>query len=164
MDTLVNDGNTYKKLKNDPSKKLQHNLNKKLWPLHLANIIKKPLYSKLCCSVAQAPKLYGLPKIHKENTPMRPIVSFCSSPTYELSKYLARILKPLIERSEHRLVNSADFMTKIQVETISATHELVTFDVKSLFTSISLKLAIECMEESLANYDDELPIRKEERS
>ena len=162
MDTLVNDENTYKKLKSDPSKKLQRNLNKKFWPLHLANIIKKPLYSKLRCSVAQAPKLYGLPKIHKENTPMRPIVSFCSSPTYELSKYLASILKPLTERSEHRLVNSADFITKIQAETISASHELVSLDVKSLFTSIPLKLAIECMEESLANYDDELPIPKEE--
>ncbi|CAB3991012.1 Cationic trypsin-3, partial [Paramuricea clavata] len=117
--------------------------------------------AQLMCD-AQAPKLYGLPKIHKENTPMRPIVSFCSSPTYELSKYLARILKPLTERSEHRLVNSADFITKIQAETISATHELVSFDVKFLFTSIPLKLAIECMEESLANYDDELPIQKEE--
>jgi hypothetical protein len=54
---------------------------------------------------------------------MRPIVLFCSSPIYELSKYLARILKPLTaERSEHRLVNSADFITKIQAETISAMH------------------------------------------
>ncbi len=162
MNTLVNDENTYKKLKSDPSKKLQRNLNQKLWPLHLANNIKKPLYSKLHCSVAQTPKLYGLPKIHKQNTPMRPIVSFCSSPTYELSKYLARILKPLTERSEHRLVNSADFITKIRAETISDTHELVSFDVKSLFTSIPLQLAIECMKESLANYDDELPIPKEE--
>jgi hypothetical protein len=72
---------------------------------------------------------------------MRSIVSFCSSPTYELSKYLARILKPLTERPEHRLVNSADFITKIQAETINATDELVSFDVKSLFTSIPLQLA-----------------------
>jgi uncharacterized protein YaaW (UPF0174 family) len=35
MDTLVKDGNAYKKLKSDPSKKLQRNLNKKLWQLRL---------------------------------------------------------------------------------------------------------------------------------
>ena len=41
MDTLVNDKNTYQKLKSDPAKQLQSKLNEKPWPLHLANIIKK---------------------------------------------------------------------------------------------------------------------------
>ena len=45
---------------------------------------------------------------------------------------------------------------------LSADHELVSFDVKSLFTSIPLELAIESVKESLANYSDELPIPKEE--
>jgi hypothetical protein len=106
--------------------------------------------------------LYGLPKIHKENAPLRQIVSFCSSPTYELSKYLANILKPLTEQSSRRLVNSADFVTKIRNVQLSEDHELVSFDVKSLFTSIPLELAIESVKESLANYSDELPIPKEE--
>ena len=93
---------------------------------------------------------------------MRPIVSFCSSPTYEHSKYLARILKPSTERLKHRLVNTEDFITKIRAEIINNTHELVSFDVKSLFTNIPLQLAIEGMQKVLANYDDELPIPKEE--
>ena len=38
------------------------------------------------------PKLYGQPKLHKPNIPMRPIVSFCGSPTYQLSKYLTNVL------------------------------------------------------------------------
>ena len=161
MDNLVSDDKTYKKLKSDPSKKLQQKLNEKLYPLHQANILKRPLYSRLYCSVAQTPKLYGLPKIHKENTPLRPIVSFCSSPTYELSKYLANILKPLTEQSSRCLVNSADFITKIRNEQLSKDHKLVSFDVKSLFTSIPLELAIESIKESLANYSDELPIPEE---
>ena len=161
MDNLVSDEKTYKKLKSDPSKKLQRKLNEKLYPLHQANILKRPLYSRLYCSVAQTPKLYGLPKIHKENTPLRPIVSFCSSPTYELSKYLANILKPLTEQSSRRLVNSEDFVTKIRNVQLSEDHELVSFDVKSLFTSIPLELG-GALKESLANYSDELPIPKEE--
>ena len=162
MDNLVSDDKTYKKLKSDSSKKLERKLNENLYPLHQANILKRPLYSRLYCSVAQTPKLYGLLKIHKDNTPLRPIVSFCSSPTYELSKYLANILKPLTEQSSRRLVNSADFVTKIRNVQLSEDHELVSFDVKSLFTSIPLELAIESVKESLANYSDELRIPKEE--
>ncbi len=162
MGDLVNDDKTYKQLKRDPSKKLQRKLNDKLFQLHQANILNKPLYSRLSCSVAQTPKIYGLPKIHKENTPLRPIVSFCSSPTYELSKYLAKILKPLTEQSNHRLVNSETFITRMKNTQISEDHELVSFDVKSVFTSIPLELAIDSVKEALANYSDDLPIPKDE--
>lgn len=33
------------------------------------------------------PKLYGLPKIHKPNIPIRPVVSFCGSPCYRLASW-----------------------------------------------------------------------------
>ena len=42
------------------------------------------------------PKLYGLPKIHKPGTPLKPIVSNCGSSTYGEAKELAKILKPLL--------------------------------------------------------------------
>ena len=38
-------------------------------------------------------RFYGLPKIHKANCPMRPIVSACGTSTYNLAKYLTKILK-----------------------------------------------------------------------
>ncbi|XP_059059362.1 uncharacterized protein LOC131852664 [Achroia grisella] len=41
-------------------------------------------------------KLYGLPKIHKKNAPLRPIVSQINSPTYDLAKHVAKILQPLV--------------------------------------------------------------------
>ena len=39
------------------------------------------------------PKMYGLPKTHKENIPMRPVVSCVNSPTNEVGKALYNILK-----------------------------------------------------------------------
>ena len=94
MDTLVNDKQTYEELKRDPTPSLQRKLNSKLLDLKKTDVIDIQRYNRLRCRVPQPPKLYGLPKLHKSNIPMRPIVSFCGSPTYELSKYLTTILKP----------------------------------------------------------------------
>ena len=40
-----------------------------------------------------APRFYGLPKIHKANCPMCPIVSACGMATYQLAKFLTKILQ-----------------------------------------------------------------------
>ncbi|UYV78568.1 hypothetical protein LAZ67_16002017 [Cordylochernes scorpioides] len=42
---------------------------------------------------AHVPKIYGAPKVHKPNCPLRPIVNNRPSPTYALSKWLAQQLK-----------------------------------------------------------------------
>src|ERR1700712_470793 len=39
------------------------------------------------------PLLYSLPKIHKDNIPIRPIVSFVGSPVYKISIFLNKIFK-----------------------------------------------------------------------
>ena len=44
-------------------------------------------------------RLYGLPKIHKEGVPLRPIVCNTGAPIYQLSKFLAGILIPLVGRT-----------------------------------------------------------------
>ena len=43
-----------------------------------------------------APRVYGLPKIHKTGFPFRPIVSFINSPLYNLSKFIAVLLTTLV--------------------------------------------------------------------
>ena len=40
-----------------------------------------------------APRFYGLPKIHKANCPMHPIVSACGTATYQLAKFLTKSYK-----------------------------------------------------------------------
>ena len=44
---------------------------------------------------SSVPQMYGLPKIHKDGTPTRPIVSAIGPPSYKLPNELARILTPL---------------------------------------------------------------------
>ena len=108
MDSLVNDKRTYEELTVNPAPKLQKGLNAKLLELKKRDLLSYNLYHRLRCSAPQSPKLYGLPKLHKPQTPMRPIVSFCGSPTYQLSKHLAKTLKPLTDVSDHKLANSIE--------------------------------------------------------
>lgn len=61
------------------------------------NFINCPTSRYLHSYNSVAPKFYGLPKIHKDNTPMRPVTSFCGSPTYNLSKFISLPLKKLSE-------------------------------------------------------------------
>ena len=54
-------------------------------------------YTTTACSLQATHPLHlgfiGLPKIHKTNCPMRPIVSACGTATYQLAKFLTKILQ-----------------------------------------------------------------------
>ena len=47
---------------------------------------------------SQRPRMYGLPKTHKEGTPLRPVLSMTDSSHHELGKWLAGLLQPVLER------------------------------------------------------------------
>jgi len=58
------------------------------------------------------PRLYGLPKIHKSNIPIRTIVSFISTPTYRLCQYLDKWFKNAAQfRPRYSLSNTSDLIT-----------------------------------------------------
>ena len=158
MDSLVNDKRTYEELTVNPAPKLQKGLNAKLLELKKRDLLSYNLYHRLRCSAPQSPKLYGLPKLHKPQTPMRPIVSFCGSPTYQLSKHLAKTLKPLTDASDHKLQSTENFIDAIKTVQIPNNHRLVSFDVKSLFTSIPLQLALDCTGTLLQETADDTPL------
>ena len=82
------------------------------------------------------------PKIAQKNTPLRPIVFFTGSPTYNLSKDPARVLCELTGKSYHHVRNSKDFAKFITSITINDDKQMVSFDVVSLFTTPT-ELAVE---------------------
>ena len=84
------------------------------------------------------PKFYGFPKIHKPDTPLRPIVSSCGSVTYGVAKELAKILKPLVGKSPHHITSTQDFVEQAKQIKLEPGECLSSYDVSALFTSVPI--------------------------
>ena len=77
----------------DTTKATEQKLNDTLKTLLEKKAISKPLYNHLRVSpgCSKPALFYGLPKIHKENVPLRPIVSHTGHALYNTAKYLSRL-------------------------------------------------------------------------
>ena len=141
MEKLLEDKTTYKTIRGDPTQKLQNKNNKLIQDLFKQEIIDYKLKKKLTCDAAIAPRLYGLPKIHKPGTPLRPVSSSVDVPCYKLSKHIGEILKNTISKT-YNIKNSIELKEQIQNITLNGDDIQVSFDVISLFTNIPIYLAI----------------------
>ena len=76
-----------------------------------------------------------------------------------LLKHLTSILKPLSDKSRHKLQSTYNFIDTTKTVQIPDDHKLVSFDVKSLFTSIPLQLALDCTKTTInkSPYEPPLP-------
>ena len=93
-------------------------------------------------------KFYGTAKVHKlpengnmDQLPIRPIVSNIGTATYQLAKYLAKLLSPL-SQSQYTVKSTKDLIQKIHNVNVPHGFNMISFDVKSLFSSIPLEEAI----------------------
>jgi hypothetical protein len=101
--------------------------------------------------IVQPPKLYGLPKVHKANVPLRPIVSQIASPTYDLAKHVASVLQPLVGGTSSFVKDSRHFVDILKDITLEPDDIMVSFDVESLFTNVPVKECLEIVRKRLAD-------------
>ena len=91
---------------------------------------------------ALTPRFYGLIKTHKLRNPIRPIISFIGTPTYQIAKMLSKILTPFTNLSDEKIKNSKTAKDKLQDIEIEDNEVLVSYDVKSLFTSVPTDMVV----------------------
>ena len=148
MKELLDDNNTYRPLKMDPTNRQKNRLINILRCIKTEGRLDDHTYRKLYPTGASSPKLYGLPKIHKKNNPLRPIVSSRGSVTYGVAKELARILKPLTGNTIHQVNNSKEFADDIK-KIKWRRGCIISYDVSALFTSIQVKSVLEVIKKKL---------------
>ena len=112
--------------------------------------------------VPKLPILYGLPKIHKNNWPLRPIVSQINSPAYRLNKYVDYLLTTAEKSIPNLLQDTTRFLQYVGSLPL-LTHEsiLFTIDVTSLYTVLPHSMVIEYVgamyKETLQNWNTFTP-------
>ena len=85
-------------------------------------------------------KCYGTAKKHKipvngtiNHLPSRSVISNIGTASYQLAKYLAKLLSPL-STSEYTVANNMEFINHIKRMNLPKNHSFISSNVKSLFT------------------------------
>jgi len=120
---------------NDKTKFAEVNVNTKTHPLiakerSIAYYIRKYFKSydeqiirKLIPSCSASWKIYGLANIHKENTPLRLVLSMTNAPKYELAKILDSMVKPYLPNA-YMLESTSDFLARLNGFKFSTHHKI----------------------------------------
>ena len=92
---------------------------------------------------------YGSIKLHKDGYPLRPIVSATGSATYRMAKFVSNLLTPYLRQTPSYLVNAKHFIEELQHVRLEEDEIMVSFDVKSLFTSVHVPAVMQTVKEVL---------------
>ena len=155
LNDLLNDETTYEKLLRDPSASKNKNFN-----TNLKKLLKDmpDLLKSFAVVNPTLPYMYGLVKTHKPGQPLRPIISSIGSVSYGVSKWLTKLLSPLIGTiSNSNVMNSVDLLDKIRNH--SDPCKLISFDVNSLFTKVPVYDVLNYLRDDLHKLD--LPVSNE---
>lgn len=144
MGIILDDANAFVKLgpasTHDNTSKNELKLRTFLLNLGKKGSLPPNVYNRVRPTGSQRPRMYGLPKIHKQGVPLRPILSMVGSAQHELSRWLCEVLEPVrTEYSSFCAKDSFSFAQSIQQFTdMPDDCYMSSFDIASLFTHVPL--------------------------
>ena len=145
---VLSDVTKFVKLNEDPFKvitRLEDKLNRFLRPLR-EKVISLGTYNFIFAKGSIPGVLYGLPKVHKEGCPIRPILSAIGSFNFNLAKFFVPLLSQFTA-NQYTVLNSYTFVDDLKSIHVPDSYVLASFDVKNLFTNIPLDESINICKE-----------------
>jgi hypothetical protein len=152
--------NDIDKLKTNPTQKLQKTT---LDTIKQCTHIIDPKKRKYIIQMhPQAPNLNARIKIHKPNTPIRPVINNTQAPTHKLAQHIHHQLKKLIQlKDEFNVKNTAQFAENLTKLKLNSNHKLLTMDIKDLYVKIPTNTTLNIINKTLKHNNIDTYIRKE---
>ena len=152
----LSDSTTYKQLTKDPTNEIRLMVNKTLKGVLSRSEVPETVISRLTTnpSAARTQQFYALPKTHKEQLKVRPIVSACGGIFDRLGWLLQHLLKPLLKHVSAHLNSTTECiqrMEKVDSDQLAGMIP-VSFDVVSLYTNVDTGQAITTALEYIIKY------------
>ena len=150
----LNNNENYRFLANDPTTSNNETVNNTITRFRNENLIDKNVAEGLKAISPRTPQFYIQPKIHKEGTPGRPVISSVNCHTSKISKFVDYHLQPIVKEIPSYVKDTSDFLRKLNtIKTVPDNSYLVSLDVKSLYTSIPNSEGVKAVKKSF----DEFP-------
>ncbi|XP_075241736.1 uncharacterized protein LOC142336708 [Convolutriloba macropyga] len=126
-------------------------INSSLHQLMKQEKISEKIYHRLRTTGSQPVRLYGLAKVHKNDTLLRPVLSILGS------SYDTKFLSPFFERLPGANIetDTKDARAALEATILDEDKLLVSLDVKSMYTKVPVEEAIEIEHELYSS--DEVP-------
>lgn len=144
---ILSDRVYYQQLTRDPTSSLQQKANKIVSELKKSGSIQAEIARDLMIYNAVPARFYGLPKIHKPQLSLRPIISSLNCPNAKIAKFITDILTNSYNKDNTYFVSdSFHFASLINEFKIPEGFVLASLDVVSLFSNIPLDLALQSID------------------
>lgn len=137
---------SFRQITRDPTQTIQSKSNKIVTELEKQGNIDNIQGKLLRRYNSVAPRIYGNPKLHKPDIPLRPIVSDIQGPTSSLALYMARILTNAYDRNnDYYVKDTFEFAESVNNLELRPNYTVVSLDVKNLFGNLTKELVFEAV-------------------
>lgn len=144
---ILSDHTCYKQIGRDPTSTIQQKANKLVMSLKNDSLIDLTTARRLTIYNSRPARFYGLPKIHKPQLTLRPIISSISCPNSGIAQHVTDVLTAAYNRDNRYFTgDSFTFASFINNFSVPEGFVIVSFDVTSLFTNIPLELVIDSIQ------------------
>ena len=160
VDLILADTETYEKT-DMTAETLEKIVSKELKKIKGLKSLPQDVYKGLFPTDTRLPEFYGLPKIHKENAPLRPVVAAFDGPLTPISVLLERVIHQLLKFVPSHIENTAAAVSSLK-KTLSEQNPpdqkliLCTMDVVAMYPSIPIDDGTAAVIEKLNEHRDDI--------